>query len=60
MGVSVRGLVTILVVLTICVLSALKIEIQEPLYSLGALVVGFYFGQKTMTKGVKDENKITG
>jgi hypothetical protein len=33
------------VVATICLMSGLKIDIKEPLYTLAGLIVGFYFGQ---------------
>lgn len=44
-GVSIRGWIAMGVVLTICVMSGLKIEVKEPLYTLAGLIVGFYFGQ---------------
>lgn len=60
LGVSVRGLVTMVIVLTICILSGLKTEVQEPLYSMGTMALGFYFGQKTVGKGKDDETKTVG
>jgi hypothetical protein len=45
LGVSLRGWIALIVVLTICLMSGLKIDIKEPLYTLGGLIVGFYFGQ---------------
>lgn len=44
-GVSLRGWIALVVVLTVCVMSALKIDVMEPLYTLAGLIVGFYFGQ---------------
>lgn len=44
-GVSLRGWIALIVVLTVCVMSGLAIEIKEPLYTLAGLIVGFYFGQ---------------
>ena len=44
-GISVRGWIAIIVVLTVCAMSVGKIEVKEPLYTLAGLVVGFYFGQ---------------
>lgn len=44
-GVSIRGWIAAIVVLTVCGMSMLKIPVNEPLYTLAGLVVGFYFGQ---------------
>lgn len=44
-GVSLRGWIALIVVLTVCIMSGLTIEIKEPLYTLAGLIVGFYFGQ---------------
>ena len=44
-GVSIRGWIAMVVVATICLMSGLKIDIKEPLYTLAGLIVGFYFGQ---------------
>ena len=46
LGVSVRGWIALIVVINICVMSLLKIDVNEPMYSLVGMVVGFYFGQK--------------
>ena len=46
-GVSMRGWLASIIVITICILSGLKIEVIEPLYSMGTMALGFYFGQKT-------------
>ena len=45
-GVSLRGIITTVIILTICVMSALKTEIKEPLYTLGGMVAAFYFGHQ--------------
>lgn len=45
LGVSIRGWIAIVVVLTVCLMSGLRIDIKEPLYTLAGLIVGFYFGQ---------------
>jgi hypothetical protein len=45
LGVSIRGWIAMVVVATICLMSGLKIDIKEPLYTLAGLIVGFYFGQ---------------
>ena len=46
LGVSVRGWITVLIVSTVCGMSACKITVEEPLYSLVNMAVGFYLGQK--------------
>ena len=45
-GISLRGIITIIVILTICIMAAMGKTIEEPLYSLGAIVVSFYFGHQ--------------
>jgi hypothetical protein len=44
-GVTLRGWIAVLVILTICSMSIMNIDIKEPLYTLGGLIVGFYYGQ---------------
>ena len=44
--VSVRGFIGLLVVSTMCYMSLMGVKIEEPLYSMGLLVVGILFGQK--------------
>jgi len=46
MGISLRGLIAIFLVLTICSMSLLKEDIKEPLYSIGVMAVSFYFGHQ--------------
>lgn len=45
-GVSIRGWLAVLLVITICAMSLFAMEIKEPLYTLGGMAVGFYLGQK--------------
>ena len=45
-GVSIRGWIAVGVVATICAMSVASIEIKEPLYTLGGLIVGFYYGHQ--------------
>jgi hypothetical protein len=47
MQVSVRGWIAMIVVLTVCYMSAFQLIVAEPLYTLATITVGFYFGQKT-------------
>lgn len=44
-GVSLRGLITLIVVLTVCGMSIGGLTVIEPLYTLAGLCVGYYFGQ---------------
>ena len=46
LGVSLRGIIAILLVITICAMSLLKIQVIEPLYTLGITAVAFYFGHQ--------------
>jgi hypothetical protein len=43
-NVSLRGWISVIVILTVCLMSGLQIEVKEPLYTLAGLIVGFYFG----------------
>jgi len=43
-GISSRAVIAILLVLTVCIMSALGIPIVEPIYTLVLTVVAFYFG----------------
>lgn len=50
MSVSIRGWIVLIVVLTACAMSICRIKIDEPLYTMVTVVVGFYFGQKTASQ----------
>ena len=56
-GVSVRGWITVLTVLTVCIMSYLSKDVKEPLYSLVLLASGFYFGSKTKGENVQGTDK---
>lgn len=43
--ISVRGMIVCLVVLTVCFMSVYGLEVKEPLYTLSAMTVGWYFGR---------------
>lgn len=45
-GVSIRGLIAMILIVTVCLLSGFKIEIKEPLYTLSSMVAAFYFGHQ--------------
>lgn len=44
--ISIRGVVTLLLVVCVCGMSVWGIEVKEPLYTLVGMAVGWYFGQK--------------
>lgn len=46
-GVSIRGWLAVLTILTVCAMALLTIEVQEPLYTLAVAIVAFYYGQNT-------------
>jgi hypothetical protein len=52
-GISMRGWLTFVIVLTVCFMSIMKIGIAEPLYTMATIVVGFYFGQNKQSTAVK-------
>ena len=43
LGISVRGWIAILVVSTICLMSCLEIAVTEPLYTMGGMIVAFFY-----------------
>lgn len=44
--ISMRAWLALLMVSTMCLMSACEVKIEEPLYSAVLLSLGFYFGQK--------------
>ena len=58
-GVSWRGVLAFLVIMTVCAMSYVGQKVEEPLYSLVLVVSSAYFGSKiTNGSGVKkDEPK---
>lgn len=46
-GVSIRGWLAVLTVMTLCVMAFMKIKVDEPFYTIVISIVSFYFGQKT-------------
>jgi hypothetical protein len=44
-GISIRAWIAIILVLEVCFMSSFGKTIEEPLYSLAVMAVGFYFGQ---------------
>lgn len=49
-GLSVRGIIILILVVTVCVLTALKINIAQELYWLTSAAVTYYFGQQHQQK----------
>lgn len=46
-GVSIRGWLALILIVTVCAMAILAREVKEPLYSLSIGALGFYFGQNT-------------
>lgn len=44
-GISLRGWIAVIIVLTVCVMSILALEVKEPLYTLAGMVIGYYYAQ---------------
>ena len=49
-GVSIRGWLAFILVMTVCVMSFMQRDVKEPLYTLVMVAVSFYLGQKTAQK----------
>lgn len=45
-GVSIRAWLAVMLVSTVCAMAVMSNPVDEPLYSLSIMSVGFYFGQK--------------
>lgn len=50
LNMSVRSIIALIVILTVCYMSIAASEVKEPLYTLAGLIVGFFFGQQTKPK----------
>lgn len=46
-GISARAIIAFLMVVTVCVMSVMKIKVDEPLYTLVVMGVSFYLGKST-------------
>ena len=46
LGVSARGWLAFIVIMTVCIMSACGVTVDEPLNAMVHIMVGFYFGQK--------------
>lgn len=49
-GVTVRAWLAMLTTVTICLMQSFGMDVKEPLYTLGGMALGFYFGQKSPPK----------
>jgi len=59
MNVSMRGWITLIVVICVCGMEWFKIGVTEPLYSMTLIIVGFYFGQKQSITTPPTRQQIT-
>lgn len=46
LGVTVRGWIAVMIVVTVCTMSLMKIKVEEPLYTLVISAVSFYLGSR--------------
>lgn len=51
--VSIRGVIALLLVITVCVMNIMSIKVEEPLYSAVLMALGLYFGKQTQNKNEK-------
>lgn len=58
-GLSIRSLITLIVVSTASYMAIEQIEIKEPYYSLINMVVGYFFGQSVKMITDKTPIKVT-
>lgn len=59
-GVSLRGLLAMMAMATICTMQYQGKEVKEPLYSVVLLIVGAYFGQAINRTQKPDAKKEQG
>lgn len=59
-GVSFRGWLAFVIVFTVCMMSLMAMKVDEPLYTLCTVAVGFYFGSKQQQTGGASEKTIIG
>lgn len=45
-GVTIRGWLAVLLTFTVCIMSFVKIKVEEPMYTLVIMAVSFYLGSK--------------
>jgi len=54
-GVSLRGWVSLILIVTVCAMSIMNIKVEEPLYSLVLTISSFYFGHQIASRSNKVE-----
>jgi len=59
LGVTMRGWIAIALVVTVCIMSLLKIKVEEPLYTLVMMAVSFYLGSKSTMMKVEPKEPIS-
>ena len=47
---SVRAILAIIMILTICILVSLQLVVSDVMWGLAGTIIGFYFGQKIASK----------
>lgn len=45
MSISIRGWLALIVIFTVCLMSLMKIEVKEPLYTMTGMMIAFYYAQ---------------
>ena len=48
-GITVRGWIAVIIVVTVCIMSLLRFDVKEPLYTLVISAVSFYLGSRSNT-----------
>lgn len=54
-GLSVRAIITLSLVWTVCYMAVTGIEVKEPLYTLVGMVAAYYFGQNVNQRRLTKE-----
>lgn len=58
LGITVRGVIALIVIITVCIMSLCKIAIVEPLYTLVISVSSFYLGSRASMMMKKDDEEL--
>lgn len=57
LGITVRGIIALVVIVTVCVMSVFKIPVVEPLYTLVISVSSFYLGSRVGMMMKRDDEQ---
>lgn len=57
-GVSFRGWLAFIIVFTVCLMSLATMKVDEPLYTLCTVAVGFYFGSKQQSQSQTEKKDV--